>query len=122
MFWARGTPEEQGKRSKRLEELRLKMLGTQLTKAEIENVTLSAPPSLRDQMKPIQEEMLALLKTSITNRDEAENTVADIISKSIDEFDPKDIEWQYLQRYKSLQDQLAGLIDNAPNIPHWVPD
>ena len=125
MFWSRGTPEEQGNRARRFEELRLKAMGAQLTKAEIENAVLAAPPSLRAQMKPIQDEMLALLKTTITNRKKGDNTVADLISLSpedIDKLEATSVERMYVERYKSLQDKLAELIDNAGNVPHWVPN
>ena len=100
-------------------------MGAQLTKAEIENAVLAAPPSLRAQMKPIQDEMLALLKTTITNRKKGDNTVADLISLSpedIDKLEATSVERMYVERYKSLQDKLAELIDNAGNVPHWVPN
>ena len=113
-YWAGGTPQQRGERSKAIADIQIKLGEGKVTLQEVAIAKSLAPPSISAQMEPIHKEMVALLKTSITGRDPGGNTVADIISRDIEDFPAGSIERQYLESYKSLQDQLSGLMDTMP--------
>ena len=104
-YWAGGTPEERGKRERLLLDARTKLARGQATAQDISNLKALAPPSIQSQVDTIQKEMAALLKVAVTGGD----TVKDFLAT---EPDPETVEWIYVQKYKSLQDQLSGLFDD----------
>ena len=110
-YWAGGTPEERGKRAADIADLQIKLGEGRATAQEISNAKLLAPPSVQAQMDSVYKDMDALLKTVITGRPQNENTVADIIDKNVDEFDPGSLERRYLEAYRQLQIRLSGLIN-----------
>ena len=104
-YWAGGTPEERGKRERLLLDARTKLARGQATAQDISNLKALAPPSIQSQVDTIQKEMAALLKVAVTGG----ATVKDFLAT---EPDPETVEWIYVQKYKSLQDQLSGLFDD----------